>query len=600
MLHRRPQPVFVTGKKPADTLVILLHGCTWTRYRRKTQLKPVIDAVQDSLPQADILMPVLPIEFWSLQSADDIVGDVVDAVDCVWKRQVASGLEYQRIVMIGFSFGSVLLRQVFCRAAGARQNATVDLGAARHWVNRVERMILIAGLNRGWTVDSPVTRIQSLFNNIGTAIGHLLPRKPTLFAIRRGAPFITRTRLQWLALERAALTPRLTIQLLGTRDDIVSPVDNIDLATGTRFVYLEVPRSGHFDVIQMSGDTPAATTRRELFQRALTEAPDHLRAVGMTEHELLQLLPISADASDEFASRITPGQQLDDVVFVVHGIRDKGYWTRKIARVVVSHGRVHRHRVVALAPTYGYFAMLPFLLPWTRRAKIEWLLDMYVAVRCWHPDAAVSFIGHSNGTYIAAGAIKSCPAVQFKHLVFAGSVVRSNFDWKHYLDAGQVCGVINYVATADWVVAIFPKFFQLLRLQDLGSAGHDGFTSEPPEKVTDVEYVQGRHGAALDEQHWQDIANYIIEGKRPGAGAPARSLCVVAAGYVTPVIWVFLTTIAICPFYLLLTALGVPEVTGLRWVQAWHSNVARQVPAWVLTGALIAWTQALKIVLTRL
>ncbi len=599
MFDRHPPPVFVAATTPGDCLVILLHGCTWTPRRRKTQLEKVLAAVQDSLPGADVLMPVMPIEFWSLQNPDSIVSDIIAAVDGLWRQRADEGRPYGRTVMVGFSFGSVLLRQLFCRGAGAREDGTIDPDAVRPWARSVERMILLAGLNRGWTVDSPVTRIESFFNNIGTAIGHLIPRKPTLFAIRRGAAFLTRTRLQWLALEAVASTPPLTVQLLGTRDDIVSPVDSIDLATGSRFVYLEVPESGHFDVVDVAADTRAGAKRRETFQRALIGDPDDLRAVGTTEQELLQLLPVAGDPSGELALRVMGGQPATHVVFVVHGIRDKGYWTHKIARVVVSHGRQRGHTVVAVAPTYGYFAMLPFLLPWTRRAKIEWLLDMYVAVRCWHPQAAVSFIGHSNGTYIVAGAVKSCPAVHFDKLLFAGSVVPSGFDWKHHVDAGQVRGVVNYVATADWVVAIFPKFFQMLRLQDLGSAGHDGFRTSPTGNVVNVTYVSGRHSAALDEQHWQDIAGYVIDGVPPRPRARRRSAWVAAAGYGTPLIWLLLATMALAPLYLILTALGLTEVTGVGWVRAWQKNVATQWPAWLWAGLLISWMQVLRLVLTR-
>jgi hypothetical protein len=380
----------------------------------------------------------------------------------------------------------------------------------------------------------------------------------------------------------------------------VSPVDNIDLATGSRFVYLEVPESGHFDVVHMSADTPNGPRRREMFQSALTDAPDALRARGLTQHELLQLLPAGVDQVGGLSLPGDARQQVDDVVLVVHGIRDKGYWTRKIARVVVSRGRSQGRHVVAVAPTYGYFAMLPFLLPWTRLAKVEWLLDLYVTVRCWHPTAAVSFIGHSNGTYIVAGAIQSCPAVQFKHLVLAGSVVRSNFDWQQLLKARQVEGVVNYVATADWVVAVFPRLFQVLPFQDLGSAGHDGFSDEPKDYVTDVEYIPGRHSAAVDEQHWRDIAEYVIAGTRPTPRVQIRNRWVAAAGHMTPVIWALLASVAASPFYLLLTALSFPELTGWHFMKVWQSEVATQLPPWLWAGALIVWMRALALVLTRL
>jgi alpha-beta hydrolase superfamily lysophospholipase len=182
-------------------------------------LQHVVDALHHALPSADVFMPLMPIEFWSLERADDIVDELRTAVDDVWAQQAALGEQYRRVVMVGFSFGSVLLRQLFCRAAGAQADATIDVGRASGWAKSVDRMVLLAGLNRGWTTDSPVSRVASVLNSVGTGIGHLLPREPTLFAIRRGAPFLTRTRLQWLALKRESLTPTLTVQLLGTRDD---------------------------------------------------------------------------------------------------------------------------------------------------------------------------------------------------------------------------------------------------------------------------------------------------------------------------------------------------------------------------------------------
>jgi hypothetical protein len=608
MLERRVRPVTIAGSGQTDTLVIALHGCTWTTWRRRTQLRHVVDAIQQWLPDADIFTPLLPIEFWSLRPPDRVIDQLLAEVDRVWRAREMTGVGYRRVLMVGFSFGSVLLRQLFCRAAGAREDGSIDAAAARPWAASVERVVLLAGLNRGWTVDSPVSRLESIANHVGTAIAHLLPRKPTLFAIRRGAPFLTRTRLQWLALKRASRTPPVTVQLLGTRDDIVSPADNIDLATGGDFVYLEVPQSGHFDVVHMGPDAQEGRVRRDRFHLALLGSPTELAAEAITGSELLHLLPMGTDAIGGLVPTLGEEHPHDHVVFVVHGIRDKGYWTRKIARVVVTEGRRQSRRVVAVAPSYGYFAMLPFLLPWTRRAKVEWLLDMYVTIRCWRPEADVSFIGHSNGTYILAGAIESCPAVRFRNVVFAGSVVRSTFDWSRYIarrdegenGKGQVGRVLNYVASADWVVAIFPRLLQKLRVQDLGGAGHDGFSRELA-GVTDVEYVRGRHSAALDEQYWRDIATFVLDGEPPRQTiVTSRHPVVVAAAHGAFLIWLLLAAAAALPLYLLLTALGFPEVTGLPWLHAWQVVAVRSIPAWLAAAVLMVWLRFLAAVLTRL
>jgi hypothetical protein len=603
MLRRVHSVVF--DRPNPDTLVVLLHGCTWTPSHRVAQMRDVVAAVRELMPGADVLTPLSPIEFWSLQDPDDIVNGILTEVDDAWQRRVTAGGRYQRVLMIGFSFGSVLLRQLYCRAAGALDDASIDESRARPWVGVVERMVLLAGLNRGWTVDSPVSRLESFGNNIGTAIGHLLPWKPTLFAIRRGAPFLTRTRLQWVELKRRSRTPPLTIQLLGTRDDLVSPTDNIDLATGSDFLYLEVPRSGHFDVVDMAPGTPERDSRRQRFELALTGTRAELEREAVTDDELSELLPNGADALGGLAPP-DPQRPLEEVVFVIHGIRDKGYWTKKIARVIVSTARKRGRQVIAVAPTYGYFALLPFLLPWTRRMKIEWLLDMYVTVRCCYPEARMSYVGHSNGTYLLAGAIESCPAVHIRNVVFAGSVVRSNFDWSGYIARKQVGRVLNYVATADWVVAIFPRFLQLLRIQDLGGAGYDGFARKvgggTPSVVTDIAFVPGRHGAALDEQHWESIATFVLDGtpRQLSRIVETRSVWVAAGAHLAPLIWLGLVACAAIPAYLLLTALSFPELTGLTWFETWQVMAVRSVPAWLSAVGLFGWVQFVAMILTKL
>ena len=581
--------------------MVAIHGCTWTSWRRRTQLRHVIRAVRETIPDVDILTPELPIEFWSLERPERIVADIVAVIDDAWRSRQTLGGDYTRILMVGFSFGSVFVRSVYAAAAGARGDATVDAASVKPWAKHVSRIVLLAGLNRGWTVDSPVTRLRSLMSNLGTAIGHLLPRKPTLFSIRRGAPFLTLTRLQWMALKRTTEPPPLTVQLLGTQDDLVSPADKVDLATGGDFVYIEVPRSGHFNVIDMSRRTPEGAGRRSCFILALAGGSADLARSRVDPADLAKLLPFDALGGEDAIHPANRQAQLDDLVFVVHGIRDKGFWTRKIARAVAARSSALSLNVAAVTPTYGYFAMLPFLCPWTRRGKVEWLLDLYVTARASYPDARISFIGHSNGTYMLSGALAACPAVRFERVVFAGSVVRSNFDWSHYSASNQVGRVLNYVATSDLVVAVFPRLFQTLRLQDLGGAGHDGFTATSP-LVTDIEYVRGRHSAALDEQHWPGIAEFVLGGNPPDRlqVEGRRSSLVVFAAHAAIVIWSVLLLFAIAPTYLALTALGFPKLPGVDWLTSWQSFATTWLPAWAWALVLMGYVRLASGILTRL
>ena len=108
-----------------------------------------------------------------------------------------------------------------------------------------------------------------------------------------------------------------------------------------------------------------------------------------------------------------------------------------------------------------------------------------------------------------------------------GSVVRANFPWKKFLDAGRVKGVFNAPATNDVVVAAFPyglRFFR--RLFDLGGAGHIGFDNPTGDKriyqldaedgkSVPMRYVEGNHKCARAEEHWLAIAKYIVNGEHP-------------------------------------------------------------------------------------
>src|SRR5262249_30571849 len=277
--------------------------------------------------------------------------------------------------------------------------------------------------------------------------------------------------------------PALVVQLLGTVDDLVSPDDNLDLVTGSAFVYLDVPQSGHVNVIQMDS-SDAGTIRRDRFVLALTGSESDIRSQAV--------VPVDSQALGQPAGAPT------HVGFVIHGIRDTGYWTHKVARRVQATGLACTppKRFATETSTYGYFPMLPFFLPSRRREKVAWLMERYVRAKSLYPRARFSYLGHSNGTYLLAKALEENPACRFDKVVFAGSVVRRGYDWMRVAERGQIASLLNYVATNDKVVACFPGALEKFHLQDLGSAGHAGFDQarRPPSdkiQIAEVRFVSG-------------------------------------------------------------------------------------------------------------
>jgi pimeloyl-ACP methyl ester carboxylesterase len=525
---------FEPGKK-RDELIVFFHG-VGNANRRLEEIRTVTRAVK---PDADFFAPKLPYfrNRFCMVKAEDIVAKLMRELDTL-----IGDHDYARITLVGHSFGAVLARKVAVVAHGEQVAQDGDLPApfeaelhtyrqARPWANKIERLILMAGMNRGWTTSSALDWLTSLTWSVLQAIGELfLAGKPTLFALRRGAPFLVNTRLQWLAMmdPKYGCRPNLIVtQLLGSNDDNVAPDDNVDYSVDIPYPneqqayhYLEVPMSGHGNVVEMADKVGAAIDiarekRREVYLTALLSDRAKLAERCVKREQMADSLPPPPDSD------------VTDVVFVVHGIRDKGFWTQKIARTIKRHAGPGQ-KIESWTESYGYFAMLPFALRSVRQRKVEWLMDHYVEARARFPRARFHYVGHSNGTYLCAQALKDYLAARFDRIVFAGSVVRKDYDWmtliapKHGLP--RVQKVLNYVATRDWVVAMLPNSVQRWRSFNLGSAGHDGFLQAHDDgPVHQLRYIEGGHSVGHEEANWENIAGFIVTGAIPLRKAPLFS-----------------------------------------------------------------------------
>jgi pimeloyl-ACP methyl ester carboxylesterase len=520
------------------------------------QMAPLLSVTRQHLPDADVLVPSMPYSGWAgrfcLRRPEAIVSDLLRRIDDLVEKRRMSGVPYAYIHFVGYSFGAVLARRLVVLAFGEQkrpdgvaaapfETELVGFREARPWAQDIGRIVLLAGMNRGWSVSSAMDWLTSVGWNLSQFFAETILRgKPTIMSIRKGARFLVQTRLQWLALmdETYGRRPRLlSVQLLGTIDDWVAPDDNVDFSvdltspgTPPSYFYIEVPASGHRSIRDMgtgaATDIAVQTRRRVCFALALLGSREELQEQSIRREDMQDILPPEPDPS------------VTDLVFVIHGIRDKGFWTQKIARTIklasevetvarLSGNLVPPRKFASWTESYGYFAMLPFVFRTTRQRKVEWLMDRYVEARARFPRAVFHYVGHSNGTYLAAEALRDYPSARFERIVFMGSVVRRDYDWLSLMEGGaarRVGAVLNYVATADWVVAIFPNGLQPLRYFNLGSAGHDGFLQAGPQgPVHEVRYVVGGHGAGLEEPHWSDIADFIVRGEPPQPCFPPLS-----------------------------------------------------------------------------
>jgi hypothetical protein len=577
----------LTRRGSGSELAVVLHGPRGS----PEVMQGVSDALEERSRDIDILAPVLPYGgFFGLlrtTPVEEIVRDVVEEIDKALanRERRGDGGAYARLILVGYSCGAVIARKVAIvvhdeTAAVPFSRGLTGLG--RTWAGSIERIVLLAGMSRGWAPEIARDWFQSAFWTVGSwycaIVATLRLPVPTLYAMRQGQPFIVQTRLEWLALtrsdrlaeKRAARARELSrrggrlsfcevlpaifvVQMLGAIDDLVSPDDAVDTVAhrgdNASFVLIETPDTTHHAAIKMRRPND---DQRKVLERALggDSGPDAkpltdiCRELNLRDQARFLLLAKSVSDSHNDLKRIAiapshmadtlpaaPDENVTDVVFVIHGIRDKGFWTHKIARAVKQQAEREKRVFHSFTRTYGYFAIFPFLVPWVRHWKTCWLMDQFVLMRALYPRARFSYVGHSNGTYLLARALLHYPAAKFHHVVFVGSVVRCNYPWNLVLPdksenrPGQVDKILNYVATEDWAVAIFAKAFQTLAaLFDIGSAGYDGFDEHRQQSrhpdLHEAKFIVGTHEAGIREAHWNDIARFIVKGRPPTNGAP--------------------------------------------------------------------------------
>jgi len=136
------------------------------------------------------------------------------------------------------------------------------------------------------------------------------------------------------------------------------------------------------------------------------------------------------------------------VVALIHGIRTAAVWAEGVARVLQQSCDV-----VPKPIRYGYFDTLQFLFPWgTREAPVQRVTRQIRTIRNEYPDAEISVIGHSFGTYIISKILEQESDITFHHVVLCGSVIDANYRWD--LVRSRVKGrVVNDCGTRDiWPV----------------------------------------------------------------------------------------------------------------------------------------------------
>jgi pimeloyl-ACP methyl ester carboxylesterase len=489
----------VSSARNASELLVIVHGYTGNI----RSMDDVRAAAHEERPNADLLLLEFPAQAFS--NADCF--RVSDSICNIIKRY-DDEKHYTRIRLVGFSIGALLVRKAYVYGHGHIEDITPEaelpseLRDPMEWVQKVDRIILLAGMNRGWTVREKPRAMRwnrAMCYRIGTLFGKWTGTARLIRQCERGEPFVANLRIQWLDVMHSIASDKqpTVVQLLGRVDDVVSDEDNRDVTVCKDFIFVPVNGTSHPQAIRFK-DPPYASERRRKFTAALGD--------NMTLEQLKLESPKLPDDTDT---------QVVALVVVLHGIRDMGEWTSQFEKPLQEAFRKKysgNDKLQVYRPSYGYFAMGPFLLWSDRQVNVRWFMDEFTELKAKYPSLKeIDFIGHSNGTYVLASALRKYKTMRIDRAVFAGSVVRRDFDWG--MLKGRIRGVRNYVGSKDWVVGLFPRLFELPVFnavnRDIGSAGFNGFEGSFG-NAAETRFISGSHGAALQSANIRSIVDFII------------------------------------------------------------------------------------------
>jgi hypothetical protein len=477
---------------PRDRLFVLVppfrEGHLAPAYRRQLRaLRERLEACDPS--RLHVWESVLSPHLFS-RSLDECASDLRACVDRWWDEWEPRG-PGATVTFVSPGLAGLIARAAVVLAAGD------DRRAPSAWAGRVERLVELGVPARG--IGSPFfgrlfRAMTGIYRTMSFGLFHPRFARDSSY----GSASLTALHLRWVELVTSARADRgaprpFVFSVLGTldrgnEDEDTSMFDAVDRPWAR---VVDVPGRKARDVVPDSG---AADDDPRVF--ALRAALDD---------------PLPDGGS-------TYGEEIRDVVFLIHGIRTSNdEWPRKLATALTLGRGDLRVRM----PTYGYMSALEFVFPWRRRSHARWFQAIYAAERMAHPAARFHCVAHSNGTYILGRALARLPAMRFDRIVLAGSVLPPDH-WGS-VRPSQYQLILNERARDDVPVGLLCAGLRGVLQSDVGTAGVFGFDGEAG-TIVERRYHVGGHGAALDDGNLPKIARFVREGTLDDGALAATSV----------------------------------------------------------------------------
>ena len=164
-------------------------------------------------------------------------------------RQWVEGGPYDDVILVGHSMGGTLVRMAYLLACGEDPVAPQP----SPWAARVSRIILFAGVGRG--LDPERTFALRAFHWLNRVVIPARFRRLT-WALHRGSATLADLRTQWIRrMQTLGANTPVVVQLLGTRDELVTREDSADIERFDNGYFIPVPDAGHTDLPRLDTTT---------------------------------------------------------------------------------------------------------------------------------------------------------------------------------------------------------------------------------------------------------------------------------------------------------------------------------------------------------
>jgi pimeloyl-ACP methyl ester carboxylesterase len=257
------------------------------------------------------------------------------------------------------------------------------------------------------------------------------------------------------------------------------------------------------------GESPLADPRRKYTVTAIAREPSHIARVSYGA--FLEIAKGNAEIWNRLFVKVTQRLNMrlyedatrERLVILVHGILTFADWQSKVGTVL------KKAKLNVAETNFGLLDLITFLLPvkYFRRKRIDKVLRQLRHARIESPNAKISILAHSFGTYIVAEILASEPDITVHRVVFCGSIVPFDHPFVNEIGRRVTDRVVNDVGSRD----IWPAFANSVTT-GYGDTGTYGFRHP---KVTDRWFTGYAHSDFLTpefcEKYW---VPFFKDGKK--------------------------------------------------------------------------------------